>query len=299
MSIIPNAIYGGIIGDMVGSVYENNPCLKNKVDSFPLWTGKAKLKKKMHESQRVGSRFTDDTVTGLAVAKTLMEIKDFKDDNAVKRAFAKNMKDLCPLYEWAGYGSRFWVWLTAPEGNLNNEPYQSYGNGSAMRVFPVGLMFDSLEETRRIARLSAVITHDHEEGVKGAEAVASAMFLARAGKDKDEIRRYIINEFATTDYYTLNKSCNEIRPEYKFDVSCQGSVPESIQCFLEGKNYEECVRLAVSLGGDADTMGCIAGAIAACIYPIPAKMIKQARARLTPELRGIADGFNEFLNVKE
>lgn len=293
--MVSNAIYGGIIGDMVGSIYEYTAGkLKEQVMTFPLWTGKARLPLFKREEQRVGSKFTDDTVTGLAVANALMELSDYSDDELVKETFARHMRELCPNYEWTGFGSRFWIWLTAYKGNLNFEPYQSYGNGSAMRVFPIGLVFDTLEETRRMARLSAVITHDHEEGIRGAEATASVMFLARTGKSKDEIRQYIIDEFSDEFLYKLDKTCDEIRPKYHFDVTCQGTVPEAIQCFLEGNSFEECVRLAVSLGGDADTIGCITGAMASCLYPIPEKEAKQAKTRLTPELRTIAERFNRW-----
>lgn len=289
-----NAIYGGIIGDMVGSIYEYTAgSLKDKVMTFPFWTGKPRLSPFKNESQRTGSRYTDDTVTGLAVAQALMELSDFDSDEITKKVIAEKMKQLCPKYEWTGFGSRFWIWLTAPEGNANNKPYQSYGNGSAMRVFPIGLFFSSLEETRRVAKLSAVITHDHEEGIKGAEATASVMYLARTGESKEAIRDYIIKEFSDEFRYRLDKNCDEIRKVYTFDVSCQGTVPEAIQCFLEGNSFEECVRLAVSLGGDADTIGCIAGAMAACMYPIPEDMVKQARLRLSKELRDIAEAFNQ------
>ena len=296
-----HAVYGGIIGDMVGSIYEYTSAikLKDKVYEFPFWTGTAKLPFFKSEEQRRGSKFTDDTVTGLAVAKALMEITDFSNDEMVKSTFAANMRELCPKYEWTGFGSRFWIWLTAYKGNLNFEPYQSYGNGSAMRVFPIGFAFDSLEETRRIARLSAVITHDHEEGIRGAEATASVMYLARTGKAKEEIRQYIIDEFSDPFLYRLEKTCDEIRPKYHFDVTCQGTVPEAIQCFLEGNSYEECVRLSVSLGGDADTIGCITGAMAACVYPISNKDLKQARQRLTPELLRIAEKFSDFIQSKQ
>ena len=291
-NIKANAVYGAIAGDIIGSIYESNPCLKDKVYKFPLWTGKAKLSAHEHESQRTGSRYTDDTVTGLALAKACMKLGSFENEETVKEIFAENMRDLCVKYEWAGYGSRFWIWLTAPKGNANRLPYNSYGNGSAMRVFPIGLLFSSLEETQRVARLSAEISHNHEQGIKGAQAVASVMFLARTGKSKNEIRRYVIETYADDEYYHMDKSCDEIRQTYSFDLSCQGSVPESIQCFLEGNSYEECVRLAVSLGGDADTMGCITGAMAACMYPVPKKIIKQVQKRLPEELIQIIDKWN-------
>lgn len=292
--MLNNAIYGGIIGDMVGSIYEyTSGKLKDKVYDFPFWTGKARLSPFKREEQREGSKFTDDTVTGLAIANALIKTNDYSNDKEVKKFIAQNMRSICPDYEWTGFGSRFWIWLTAYEGNLNFEPYQSYGNGSAMRVFPIGLFFSSLEETRRMARLSAEVTHDHAEGIRGAEATASVMYLARTGETKEKIRQYIIDEFSDEFLYRLDKSCDEIRPKYHFDVTCQGTVPEAIQCFLEGNSFEECVRLAVSLGGDADTIGCITGAMAACMYPIPESDVKQAKARLTPELRVIAECFNQ------
>lgn len=271
-------IYGGIIGDMIGSVYEWNPCLKDKVKTFKLWYGNPLAHK---EGQpRCGSRFTDDTICLLAVMKAICELES-TDDEYVKNRVISELKELCPDYEWTGFGDSFWIWVTTKYV----KPYNSYGNGSAMRVAAAGLVGVSLEDTRRYARLSAEVTHNHPEGMKGAEAVAATMFLAREGCKKEVIRKYIETEFG----YDLHRKLDDIRPGYKFDVSCQGSVPESILCFLEGNSYEECVRLAVSLGGDTDTMGCIAGSIAgsiaACRYPIPKTMILQAYLRLDRRLR--------------
>lgn len=289
----PNSIFGPIIGDMVGSLYEWRPCLKDKVYTFPLWQGSA-FQLLKHESQRTGSRYTDDTVCGLAIADALMQIKDYKDDEEIKSAFIKSMKDLCVKYEWTGFGNRFWIWVTAPPEQT--KPYESWGNGSAMRVFPVGMLFDSLEETRRIARLSAEVTHNHPDGIKGADCVASAMFLARTGTPKEKIKDFLTQEFggAVQYSYNFNRTLDEIRPQYGFYGSCRESVPESVLCFLEGKNFEECIRLAVSLGGDSDTMGCISGSMAAMTYTIPNAMVKQARKRLSKELLKIADAFSEF-----
>lgn len=282
-----NSIYGGIIGDMVGSIYEWRPCLKDKINTFPFWSGK-RYQPFTHPANRKGSKYTDDTVTGICFMKALLEIKDFNDESEVKETFKRILREICPLHEWTGFGSRFWIWVTAPEGNANQKPYNSWGNGSAMRVFPIGLYFDTLEETQKIARWSAEITHNHEKGVAGAVSVASAMFLARQGKSKEEIKEYITKEFG----YDLNRDLNEIRKTYGFDVSCQGSVPESIMCFLEGNSFEECVRLAVSLGGDADTMGCITGSMAACMYQIPDIHYKEAYWRLPKEFRKIIKEFN-------
>lgn len=287
-----NAVYGAIIGDMVGSVHEfMSYKLKDKVYTFPLWEGRAWQPFLQHESQRTGSRYTDDTVTGLAIANALMSIKEHGVDNQddMIRLFADSMKVLCSKYEWAGYGGRFWNWLRADWNNPQSKPYQSWGNGSAMRVFPVAIMCDSIEDVRRMAVLTALPTHDHPEGIKGAEATASAAFLARTGLPKEEIRQYIESEFD----YDLSTPLDEIRPNYEFKVSCQESVPQSIRCFLEGNSFEECIRLAVSLGGDADTMGCICGGIAAHMYPIPKSMVWQAKMRLPKELRDIAEKVNQ------
>lgn len=291
--MIQNTIFGAIIGDMVGSVHEfNSYALKGKTYDFPLWKGKAKLPFFKHESQRTGSTFTDDTVTGLALANALVKIKDFQNEKVVKQAFIDSMKELCPKYEWTGFGNGFWNWVSSPNNEKCNQPYNSYGNGSAMRVFPIGLAFDNIEDTRRIARWSAEVTHNHPEGVKGAEVTASVMFLARQGKSKQEIKDYVIKEFSDGRLYLLDRTCDEIRPEYSFNEICQTTVPEAVQCFLEAKDFEEAIRLSVSLGGDADTIGCITGAMAACMYPIPKKMIHQAYTRLTKELRIITEEFS-------
>ena len=284
-------IYGGIIGDMIGSIYEWKPCLKDKVKTFKLWYGNPFSYKEGQPGE--GSRFTDDTVCLLAILKALITTKNGSDEK-LEDAMICELQELCPDYEWTGFGSAFWIWVSGrkyiPHMTDKPMPYNSYGNGSAMRVAGAALIADSLLEARHLAKVSARITHDHPEGIKGAESVASAMFLAREGKTKEEIREYISSEFG----YDLNKKLDDIRPEYQFDVSCQGSVPESILCFLEGNSYEECVRLAVSLGGDADTMGCIAGSIAACMYPIPKSMILQAYLRLDKRLRKIVKGWEQY-----
>ena len=291
-----NAIYGAIIGDMVGSIYEWKPSIKNQVETFPLWTGSAFVQNfKKHESQRTGSRYTDDTICGLAIARALMEVKDFKDEEEVKTACIRSLKEMCPRYEWAGYGNAFWNWVAAPLEQ--SDPYNSWGNGSAMRVFPVGLMFSDLNETRRVARWTAEITHNHLDGIKGAESTATAAFLAKTGSSKEEIRNYLTKEFGgnVPFSYDFNRTVEETRPEYGFYSNCLQSVPESIICFLDGKDFEQCIRYAVSLGGDSDTMGCICGGIAANMYPIPEIIVKQAKKRLPKELSQIAEKFQAFL----
>ena len=193
------------------------------------------------------------------------------------------MQDWGRRYPNAGYGGRFIYWIFSPDP----QPYNSYGNGSAMRVSPIGWWWDDLETTRQMARFSAEVTHNHPEGIKGAEATAVAIFMARTGASKDEIKEYIQREFA----YDLDRTCEEIRKDYTFDVSCQGSVPEAIIAFLEGKDYEDTVRNAVSLGGDADTQGAIAGSIAEAFFGIPRELLAECRQRLPEEIKKVVDRF--------
>ena len=269
-------MYGAIIGDIAGSSFE--------------WHA---TKDKDFEWFREGSRFTDDTVMTVAVAESLLgllagngeyspkwrSLGDWSDvdtsgnsltDTAVFASMTKGLRKWGRRYPEAGYGRRFHEWFMSP----HSKPYHSFGNGSAMRVSPVGWLFDDMFTTRRIARLTAAVSHDHQEGIKGAEAVAAAIFLAREGGDKPTIKAYIQKEFG----YDLERTLDEIRPDYAFDVSCQGSVPEAIIAFLESEDYESAVRNAVSLGGDSDTQGAIAGSIAEAFYgDIPTAFIDQVR----------------------
>ncbi len=249
---------GAIAGDIIGSVFEQNPI---KTTTFPLF---AKT-----------SRFTDDTVLSVAVADAILNRTDY----------ATVLKTYGRMYPTAGYGMSFFSWMQSDDP----KPYHSWGNGSAMRVSAVGFAFDSVREVLRESRNSAAVTHNHPEGIKGAQATALAIFLARQGAAKSDIRRDIRNRF----HYNLDRSLAEIRPHYAFDISCQGSVPESIIAFLESKNVEDAIRLAVSLGGDSDTMACIAGGIAQAYYgQIPADIIVQVRQRLPEALLHIIDQFN-------
>lgn len=177
----------------------------------------------------------------------------------------------------------------------STQPYNSWGNGSAMRVSPIGLYAKSREGALSLAKKSAIISHNHLEGIKGAQSVALAVFLAKNGIPKEKIKEEISNRFG----YDLNRKVDQIRPNYEWDVSCQGSVPESIIAFLEGKDFEDVIRLAISLGGDADTMACIAGSIAACIYPIPNRIIKECEKRLTPDLLEIMNQFEKYIINKQ
>ena len=222
---------GAIAGDIIGSVYESNPV---KTKDFDLFCA--------------DNHFTDDTVLSLAVANVIL----------YKKSYLHTFRHFYQQYPNQGYGYGFSRWVLSDA----EEPYYSYGNGSAMRVNPVGWAFNSLPDVLYEAKQSAIVTHNHEEGIKGAQAVAAAIFLARKGHNKHDIKKYLADTFA----YDLNRKLDDIRPEYKFDVSCQGSVPESVIAFLESENFEDAIRNAVSLGGDSDTMACIAGAIAEAYY---------------------------------
>lgn len=252
---------GAIAGDIVGSVYEFHST--KKVD-FPLFSE--------------NSRFTDDTVMTLATAFSLMNDGDY----------AANYRLFGRLYPRAGYGKLFHLWL----GEDQPRPYNSFGNGSAMRVSPVGFFLDDENEVLAEAEKSAAVTHSHPEGIKGAQAVALGIFLARNGADGPTIRRELTDRFG----YDLGRTTGSIRPDYGFDVTCQGSVPEAIICFLEADSWEMAVRLAVSLGGDADTQACIAGGLAQAAYgPPPAEAISLTRQILTRDLGQILDDFEEAL----
>ncbi len=279
-------MYGAIIGDIAGSSYERHA-----------------TKDKDFEWFRKGSRFTDDTVMTVAVAETLLgllagngkyssswrSLGDWSDvdtsgnsltDSAVFASMTKGLRKWGRRYPEAGYGRRFHEWFMSP----HSKPYHSFGNGSAMRVSPVGWLFDDMFTTRRIARLTAAVSHDHQEGIKGAEAVAAAIFLAREEADKQTFDKQVIKDYIQKEFgYDLERTLDEIRPDYAFDVSCQGSVPEAILAFLESENYESAVRNAVSLGGDSDTQGAIAGSIAEAFYGVPTAFIDQVRGYVTAE----------------
>lgn len=262
-------MYGAILGDMIGAPYEFDRGHKTK--DFEMFNDRVK--------------FTDDSVMTVAVADALLNISKDADDNSVKAAIIKSMQKWGNKYPWAGYGQRFFLWL----GKKDPQPYGSWGNGSAMRVSSVGWLFDSLEETRRYARLTAKVTHNHPEGIKGAEATASAIFMARNGDSKEEIKKYIIQEFA----YDLSRTCDEIRPGYHHVESCQETVPEALTAFLEGTDFEDVIRTAVSLGGDCDTLTCIAVEIAEAFYGLPENMKIECRKRLPEDMLEVLDCFDE------
>jgi len=250
---------GAVAGDIIGSIYERNPI---KTEDFPLF--------------QAASRFTDDSVMSLAVAQAILG----------DRNYGREMKILGQAYPNAGYGGNFRKWIFESE----IVPYNSWGNGSAMRVSPVGFAFDTAADVLREASASAAVSHDHPEGIKGAQAVALAILMARQGAPKDEIRTNLTASF----FYDLDRTIEEIRPDYQFDVSCMGSVPEAIIAFLDSSDYESTVRKAVSLGGDTDTQACIAGTIAEAYYKsIPPMIIAEVKRILPGVLWKILEKFEK------
>ena len=261
-------MYGAILGDIIGSPYEFDRGSKTK--KFPLFSEE--------------SSFTDDTVMTVAVAEALLDDPNSTEDQ-IRKALVESMQKWGHKYPRAGYGRRFYGWLHAKDP----EPYGSYGNGSAMRVSAAGWLYDTIEETRRIARLTAEVTHNHPEGIKGAEAAASAVFQARNGASKKDIRDYIVREFG----YDLSRTCDEIRPTYHHVESCQQTVPEAITAFMEGTDFEDVIRTAVSLGGDCDTLTCIAGSIAEAFYGVPEELKQACRVWLPEDMLDVLDHFSE------
>lgn len=248
---------GAIAGDIIGSVHEGTG---TKTKDFPLFAESC--------------RFTDDTVLTVAVAAKLLHGGDY----------IEIFHDYFHAFPYAGYGGSFIKWASF----RHRRPYNSWGNGAAMRVSPIGFACESLDEVLAEARTSAAVTHDHPEGIRGAQATAAAVFLARTGRPKSEIKDHIHREFG----YDLNGRLDDIRRWYDFDISCQGSVPQSIIAFLESDSYEDAIRNAISLGGDADTMACIAGGIAEAFYGgVPDDIRTQALAMIDGRLRGVVDEF--------
>ena len=259
---------GAIVGDIIGSVYEFHNTKSMDFELFTPW-----------------SKFTDDSVMTLAVAKWLVE-----DEAHTIHYLIYCMQELGNKYPNAGYGGRFGMWLEED----NPQPYNSWGNGAGMRVSPVGLYAKTLDEALALAAITASVSHNHPEGVKGAQAIAASVFLCKEGKSKQEIKEYVEKTF----HYNLDRTIAEIRPIYDYDVSCQGSAPEAIIAFLEGNSFEEVIRMAISIGGDSDTIGAMAGGIAACKYPIPDEIIDRCNTILTDDLREINDQFIGFISER-
>jgi len=254
---------GAIAGDIIGSVYEHNSI---KTKDFPLFSP--------------SSRFTDDTVLTIAVAYSILSGIPYK----------KAIKNIGNRYPNAGYGGTFIRWLLSKDAG----PYNSWGNGSAMRVSPAGFAFGNEKEVLEQAHKSAEITHNHPEGIKGAKATALAVFLAKEGEGKNKIRTKIEEQFG----YNLDRSIDEIRPGYSFDISCQGTVPEAIISFLDSDSYEDAIRNAISLGGDSDTLACITGGIAEAFYKgVPDEIRVKVEEILPPDLMDITHAFYDKFNL--
>lgn len=253
---------GAIIGDLVGSVYEYT---SEKEKDFPLFAP--------------GSAPTDDTLMTIAVGVSCASCAT-DDEAEFKRTLCAMMREIGRQYPDAGYGALFYRWLM----NDAAGPYGSYGNGSAMRVSPVAYAAASLADAERLAKWSAEVTHDHPEGIRGAQAVAAAVYLARTGSGRDAIRAYIEEK-----YYDMDFTLDGIRPSYRYDVTCQGSVPQAIECFLEAEDFEDTIRNAISLGGDGDTLAAMAGAIAEAYFGIPEELEEKALALLDESLLGYYD----------
>ena len=259
-------MFGAILGDIIGSAYEfdSHNC---KSKDFPLFSRR--------------STFTDDTVMTLAVADALMKVTAEDDDETIRRELVRSMQAIGRHYPGCGYGGRFIGWMFSD----HPQPYNSYGNGSGMRVSPVGWFYDNLDTVLRMAKLTADVTHNHPEGVKGAQSIAAAIFLARTGKSKADIKAYVEQQFG----YDLDRTCDEIRPTYHHVETCQKSVPEAIIAFLEGTDFEDVIRTAVSIGGDSDTIADMAGAIAEAFYGVPEELKQECHNRLPEELREILE----------
>lgn len=263
-------MYGAILGDMIGAPYEFDRGGKTK--EFPLF-GKESV-------------YTDDSVMTIAVADALMAAAGEPEDK-MREALVTSMQAWGRRYPDAGYGMMFIQWLL----DRDPKPYYSFGNGSAMRVSAAGWLYDTLEETRRVASLTASVSHNHPEGIKGAEAVAAAIYLARTGSSKEDIREYICSEFG----YDLSRTCAEIRPGYSHVETCQKTVPEAITAFLEGEDFEDVIRTAVSLGGDCDTLTCIAGSMGEAYYGVPETLKKECRKRLPEDMLEVLDRFEKII----
>ena len=259
---------GAIVGDIIGARFEG---IKPESLDFELFTEE--------------SYFSDDTVLTLAVAKWLMD-----DPNHTHGGIIKSLRTVGWHHLGAGYGQRFYCWLRSN----NPQPYGAWSNGCAMRVSPVGLYAKTLDEALELAKISAEVTHNHPEGIKGAQAIAACVFLCKNGYTKEYIREYV----ETTFKYNLHRTIEEIRPIYKMDVSCAGSVPEAIIAFLEGNSFEEVIRLAISIGGDTDTIAAMAGSIAACCYKIPDDISNKCRLILSNDLSDILYDFEQRYLIK-
>ena len=261
-------VYGAILGDIIGSPYEFDRGEKTK--EFELFPAHA--------------RFTDDTVMTIAVAEALMASGQTPNEAAVKADVVHFMQHWGRCYPRVGYGGLFRKWLVTDDPR----PYGSFGNGAAMRVSSVGWLYSSFSLTQKVARWTAEVTHNHPEGIKGAGAVASAIYLARGGSSKAVIRQYISGQYG----YDFSRSLKAIRPHYRMDATCQGSVPEAITAFFESTSMVDAIRGAVSLGGDTDTTACIAGSIAEAFYGCPDDLHEECVKRIPADMREVLFAFD-------
>lgn len=259
-----NYMLGAIAGDIIGSVYEKDNI---KTTEFTLFGP--------------DSRFTDDTVLTVAIADSILHDKDYE----------VALRDWALQFPFAGYGRRFKKWLVG----IISGPYNSWGNGSAMRVSPIGYACNSLEAVLAEAKRSAAVTHNHPEGIKGAQAMAAAVFLARIGYSRNAIKAHIERTFR----YDLSRRLDDIRPIYEFDVSCQGSVPEAMIAFLESENFEDAIRKAISIGGDSDTIASMTGAIAEAFYrEIPEAIVRKVEHLLPEKMWTVVHTFSENHEIR-
>lgn len=257
---------GAMIGDIVGSIYEFH-----------------NIRTKEFEFFSPDCFFTDDSVMTAAVAEALLDTDEEDSEAVIRDRLIDGMKKWGRKYPFAGYGGRFGAWLETED----RRPYRSFGNGSAMRVSPAGWLYDDMFTTRYMAQLTAAVTHNHPEGVKGAEATAAAIFLARNHVPKEQIRTYITQEFG----YDLAFTCEEIREIYRFDETCMNTVPQAVVAFLDGTDFEDVIRTGISVGGDSDTLCAIAGSIAEAYYGIPEELAVRVKSFLTEDLLAVADRF--------
>lgn len=274
---------GAIIGDIVGSRFEFN---NHRSKDFALFTDECFV--------------TDDSIMTLAVAKAIMETcrtfessvvtSGFSDEfySVLERNTIRYMQEIGRKYPNCGYGSRFYQWIFSD----NPIPYNSFGNGAAMRISPVGFVARSEKEAVKMSKVLTSVSHNHAEGIKGAEATVIAIFMARTGSSKEEIRSRI-----TRDYYELNFTLDEIRDTYEFNETCQGTVPQAIEAFLESTSFEDAIRNAISIGGDSDTLAAITGGIADAYYGVPTDMKEKALTYLDPLLRSIYDEWQNFIEI--
>lgn len=278
-------VMGGIVGDIAGSRFEFSPIKSKEFELLKMSDNQFQAKQSFRE-YRENCHFTDDTVMTLAVANALLDA-DGNYDN-LSELVIKNMKEFGRKHRYVGYGSKFNSWLNSQK----NEPYNSFGNGSAMRIGAVPYFAKDIEELKHLSRLVTVVTHNHEEGIKGAEAVASCIWLAWHNNSKQQIKEYV-----EKNYYNLDFDYDQLLKTYVHDESCQNSVPQSIYAFLISTDYEDAIRTAISMGGDADTMACIAGSIAEAFYGMPKDLEERGMKFLTEDLKEVLKKFkNKFNN---